>query len=73
MPTTYFTLPEAKSKLCHRVITTAPFADINIGDYGMVTSYYKMGSLYGLNVKWDHINITDGFSKSDYERFLEEV
>jgi len=69
----YFTLAEAKSKLNHHVRATLPLADINIGDYGIVTSYYKMGSLYGLNVKWDHINIVDGFSKSDYERFLKEV
>jgi hypothetical protein len=70
---TYFTLPEAKSKLNHRVGATLPLADINIGDTGIVTSYYKMGLNYGVTVKWDHINITDGFSKSDYEKFLEEV
>ena len=70
---TYFTLPLAKSKLNQRVRATLPLADINIGDTGIVTSYYKMGRDYGLNVKWDHINITDGFSKSDYEKFLEEI
>ncbi|MFA5745621.1 MAG: hypothetical protein WCX79_00300 [Candidatus Paceibacterota bacterium] len=73
MSKTYFTLPEAKTKINHHVKALAPFADINIGDYGIVTSYYKIGGLYGLNVKWEHINITDGFSKSDYERFLEGV
>jgi hypothetical protein len=72
MPT-YFPLPEAKFKLNQRVRAICPLADISKGDTGIVISYYRMGNLYGLNIRWDHINITDGFSKSDYERFLEEV
>jgi len=70
---TYFPLSIAKSKLNQRVRATLPLADISIGDTGIVTSYYKMGHDYGVTVKWDHMNVTDGFSKSDYERFLEEV
>jgi hypothetical protein len=69
----YFTLSEAKSKLNHHVKATLPLADISIGDTGIVTSYYKMGRAYGLNIKWDHMNIIDGFSKDDYEMFLEEI
>ena len=73
MPSTYFTLPEAQSKLRRRVVTTVTFVDIPANSTGMVTSYYKMGKLYGLMVKWDHINVEDGFSKDDYEEFLREV
>ena len=70
---TYFTLSEAKLKLNRRVKATFPLADIPTGDTGVVTSYYKMGHLFGLNIKWDHMNIIDGFSKDDYEMLLEEV
>ena len=73
MPSTYFTLPEAQSKLRRRIVTTVPFVDIPANSTGMVTSYYKMGELYGLTIKWDHINVEDGFSKDDYEEFLREV
>jgi hypothetical protein len=73
MSSTYFPLPIAKTKLNKRVRATLPLADINIGDTGIVTSYYKMGRLYGLNIKWDHMNVVDGFSKDDYEMLLEEV
>lgn len=73
MPPTYFTLQEAKSKLNRRVVTTTPFVDISVGDYGMVTDYYKMGTRYGLTIKWDRINITDGFSKDECEEFLREI
>jgi len=69
----YFPLPEAKSKLNQRVKVILSLVDINVGDTGVVTSYYKMGKDYGVTVTWDHMNVTDGFSKSDYERFLEEV
>jgi hypothetical protein len=73
MPTTYFTLPEAQSKLRRRIVTTVPFVDISANSTGRVTSYYKMGKLYGLTIKWDHANIEDGFSKDDYEEFLREI
>jgi len=70
---TYFTLPEAQSKLRRRVVTTVPFVDIPASSTGQVTSYYKMGTRYGLTIKWDHINVEDGFSKDDCEEFLREV
>lgn len=70
---TYFTLQEAKSKLGRNIITIVPFVDVPTNSTGRVTSYYKMGELYGLTIKWDHINVEDGFSKDDYEEFLREV
>jgi len=70
---TYFTLPEAQSKLRCRIVTTVPFVDVPANDTGIVTSYYKMGKLYGLQIKWDRMDIIDGFSKDDYEEFLREV
>ncbi len=70
MPT-YFTHTEAKSKLGKKVKAKVSFYQIPRGTIGMVTDMYKMGNLYGLEVSWGEF--TDGFSKDDYEEFLEEI
>ncbi len=70
MPT-YFTHAETKSKLGKKVRTKVSFYQLPRGTIGIVTGMYNMGNLYGLDISWG--DITDGFSKSDYEEFLEEI
>ena len=68
---THFTHPEAESKLGKMVILKTPLYQLPRGTTGRVVDTYKMGSGFGLVVHWG--NMFDGFSKDDYERFLEEV
>lgn len=68
---TYFTHAEAKSKLGKTVKTKTVFFQLPHGSIGKVIDIYKMGNLYGLSVSWG--DLADGFSKDDYEEFLEEV
>ena len=67
MPT-YFTPAEAKPKLGKMVILKNPTLSTTTG---RVVDTYKMGSGFGLVIHWG--NMFDGFSKDDYERFLEEI
>ena len=71
MPT-YFPHTEAKSKLGKTVRTKIPFYNLPNGSIGKVIDIYKMQwPGFGVVVDWG--DITDGFSKDDYEEFLEEV
>jgi hypothetical protein len=71
---TYFTLPEAQSKLEKTIITKIPFYQVPHGSIGKVTDIYEMGNLrYGLIIAWNGSVISDGFSKDEYEEFLREV
>lgn len=73
MPT-YFPHTEAKSKLDKKVKAKIPFYQLPRGSIGKVMDFYEMGNLrYGLIIAWDGTVISDGFSKSDYYEFLEEV
>ena len=69
MPT-YFTLPEAQSKLGKTVVLKTSLYQLPQGATGKVIDTYKMNNLLGLIVSWG--DISDGFSKDDYDRFLEE-
>ena len=72
--THYFPHTEAKSKLGKTVVTKVPFFQLPKGSIGKVVDIYKMQwPGFGVVVSWNNYDFSDGFSKDDYEEFLEEV
>ena len=73
----YFSKQEAESKLGERIRTNREFATAPLHTEGIVSGTYKFAGasrpLYGLDITWDGDYGTDGFSKDDYEEFLEEI
>lgn len=73
MPTTYFTQPEAESKLGKHIVTKVSLYQIPRRATGVVIDTYEMGDGFGVIISYDKYFISDGFSKEDYERLLEGV
>jgi hypothetical protein len=73
--TNYFSKDEARSKIGKDIKTLTRFADIPIGTTGKVVEAYKMDfGAFGLMIQWNISDtIKDGFSKDEYEEFLDEV
>lgn len=71
----YFTKQEAQSKIGKRIKTNHEFVDVPVNTCGTVSGTYKYSGSndYGLDIKWDELPFTDGFSKDEYEEFLEEL
>lgn len=74
----YFTEEEAERKLGKLVISLIEFSGISVGTVGEVVRKYGDKKTWGLDIKWLFIHtkrnsITDGFSKDEYEEFLEEL
>lgn len=71
----YFTDSEARQKIGKKVRTNVDFAGIPKGTTGKVTGKYTHSDGdVGLDITWDvPQNITDGFSKDEYDDFIVEM
>ena len=74
----YFSKEVAEEKLGKLVVSLREFSGVPVGTIGIVEDFYGMRNEYGLDIKWLFIHtkrnsITDGFSKDEYEEFLEEL
>lgn len=77
---TYFKLQEVKGSVGRRVKTKVHFADVPAGTIGVVSDWYPMGDRkkqeYGIEINWQRWggdSLKDGFSKNEYEDYLEEI
>lgn len=71
----YFTKSEARSKIGKRIKTNREFSGVPVNTCGTVVGMYKYAGSKdcGLNITWDGLHLIDGFSKDEYEAFLEEI
>ncbi len=75
---TYFTPQEARALVGRSIRTKVYFSGVEYGTTGKVVGYYHhTPRLCGVEIQWDLLGrpnpLIDGFSKSEYEQFLEEV
>lgn len=79
---TYFTEDEAKEKVGKEIKTRYAFAGVPEGSAGKVTGIFEIPfssvNRFGVYVTWripnaPSIPMIDGFSKDEYEQFLEEI
>jgi hypothetical protein len=82
---TYYEREEANSKIGKKIRTLHEFSGVPEGTTGTVLNAYKVTEYppknrYGLTIQWDLLNldgiyqpILDGFSKDEYEQFLQET
>ena len=81
MRSEYFSEKEAESKVNKLVVTLREFSGIPKHTAGKVTRVYGDKDKYGVDIEWQLIHekrprykpIVDGFSKSEYEEFLQEI
>jgi len=79
--TTHFTYSGALDKQGKKIRTLQEFSGVPAGTTGTVTGMYHRFSSkennYGLDISWDLPDrlrpLVDGFSKDEYEEFLEEI
>jgi len=71
----YFTKSEAQAKVGKRVKTKIEFYQLPAGTTGKVTGIYSgWRNESGVDITWNrNPPITDGFSKDEYEEFIEEL
>lgn len=74
----YFTLAEAREKVGKKIRSLREFSGVPAGTTGTVLRSYEYNDgNVGLDIQWDlpgrYKPLVDGFSRDDYERFLEEV
>jgi hypothetical protein len=74
--TSYFKFEELPKKKT-MVKTVREFAFIPVDTFGFVYGYYKHDKdTYGVDIRWQRWvddRLTDGFSKSEYKRYLIEM
>ena len=75
---TYFDRHDAGLLLGKNIRTKVEFADVPPGSTGRCVSYYPAGGRniklgYGIEITWDRNRITDGFSKDEFEEFIEVI
>lgn len=76
----YFPIAEAAAMRGRRIKTLIEFAGVPVGTTGTVARYYidcTPDGQAGLTIQWDLPNrfhkLEDGFTKSEYEKFLVEI
>ena len=72
----YFSKDEAQSKLGRNIRTKVDFSGVPAGTKGFVYNYYNHSGTknYGVEIKWGlDQHLVDGFSKDEYDQFLEEL
>lgn len=76
----YFTWQEASAKMGRRIRTKVYFADVPAGTEGVVCNWYPMGDRRkqeaGVEINWRRWigdSLKDGFSKDEYQDYLEEI
>lgn len=76
MNPSYFTQSGAQGKVGKKVMALIEFANVPAGSTGRVVSCYKHSygrDVWGVMIAWDDQKpLQDGFSKDEYEDFLEE-
>lgn len=74
---THFTRREALGKLGKKIKTLRHFSGVPAETTGTVTGMYACGNSFGLDITWDLPGrarpLVDGFSKDEYEQFLQEI
>jgi hypothetical protein len=77
MQSKYWKENELTSVMGARIVTTRDFSGVPIGTIGHVVESYKMGkNEYGVMILWKRFagdTLKDGFSKDEYEQFLQVV
>lgn len=78
MSSTYFSEQEARAKVGKKIMALIEFANVPAGSTGRVVSHYSHshgeGRVWGVMIAWDDQKpLQDGFSRDEYEDFLEEV
>ena len=73
--TIYFSHDEAAAKLGRIVKAAVDFIDVPKRTTGIVVgvSPAREKWRYNVMIKWDGVDLSDEYSKRDYEAFLEEV
>jgi hypothetical protein len=73
----HFTREEAQRKSGTRIRTLREFSGVPKGTEGTVVNMYPSCGFFGLDVQWDLPGrfkpLVDGFSKWEYETFLQEI
>lgn len=73
----YFSLGEAESLVGKAIRTLVSFCDVPEGSHGRVIGLWKANPRgYGVDIRWrrfDGDKLIDGFSKRDFELFLEMI
>ena len=75
----YFTKAEADAKTGKKIRSRWAFSGVPLGTMGKVTGKYESGETnqFGLDITWDlpytYKPLVDGFSKDEYDEFLEEI
>jgi hypothetical protein len=78
MTSKYFSKDEAHRKVGRRIRTKVNFADVPAGTIGRVDRvyHYQPTHNYGIDIVWERYSgdtLRDGFSKDEYNQFLEEL
>lgn len=73
----YFTKSEADKKVGTKIRTLREFSGVPQYTTGKVTGTYEVTEGCGLDITWDIAHtfkpLTDGFSKDEYDQFLQEL
>ena len=73
----YFTKCEASEKMGRRIRTNVDFSGVTRGTEGVVVEIYSHQyprKNWGVIIRWDLTRkLNDGFSKTEYETYLEEI